>query len=43
MGIVLALAALVVITVITCLAAMWTGTPDTIINPLPGDGTSWGE
>lgn len=39
----IALAALVVIVVLTCLAAMWTGTPDTIINPLPGDGTSWGE
>ena len=38
----IALAALVVIAVIACLAAMWTGTPDTIINPLPGDGTSWG-
>lgn len=38
----IALAALVVIAAITCLAAMWTGTPDTIINPLPGDGTSWG-
>ncbi|MDP1795462.1 MAG: hypothetical protein Q8K63_15090 [Acidimicrobiales bacterium] len=37
-----ALAALVVTAVLTCLAAMWTGTPDTIVNPLPGDGTSWG-
>ena len=37
-----ALTALVVIAVVTCLAAMWTGTPDTVVNPLPGDGTSWG-
>jgi hypothetical protein len=22
--------------------AMWTGTAETIINPLPGSGTSWG-
>lgn len=38
----IALGALVVIAVVTCLAAMWTGTPDTVVNPLPGDGTSWG-
>jgi hypothetical protein len=38
----IALGALVVIAGLTCLAAMWTGTPDTIVNPLPGDGTSWG-
>ncbi|MEP0395816.1 MAG: hypothetical protein ABJE05_11725, partial [Nitratireductor sp.] len=37
-----AFAALLVTAVITCLLAMWTGTPDTIINPLPGDETSWG-
>lgn len=38
----IALAALVVIAVLTCVAAMWTGTPDTVVNPLPGNGTSWG-
>ena len=37
-----AFTALLVTAVITCLLAMWTGTPDTIINPLTGDGTSWG-
>ena len=36
------LTALVVTAVVTCLLAMWTGTPDTIVNPLPGAGTSWG-
>jgi 23S rRNA G2445 N2-methylase RlmL len=33
---------LVAVAVATCLLAMWTGTADTIINPLPGSGTSWG-
>ncbi len=37
-----AVAVLLGTAVIACLLAMWTGTPDTIINPLPGDGTSWG-
>lgn len=37
-----ALTALVIAAVVTCLLAMWTGTADTIINPLPGAGTSWG-
>jgi hypothetical protein len=36
------LAVLSAIAVATCLLAMWTGTASTIINPLPGSGTSWG-
>lgn len=28
--------------VVTCLLAMWTGVPETIVNPVPGDGPSWG-
>ncbi|MGE3449517.1 MAG: hypothetical protein AB7H92_18270 [Microbacteriaceae bacterium] len=37
-----ALAGLVAIAAIACLVAMWAGNPDTIVNPLPGNGTSWG-
>jgi hypothetical protein len=37
-----ALVGLVAVAVTTCLLAMWTGTADTTINPLPGSGTSWG-
>ncbi len=32
----------VAVAVGTCLLAMWTGIADTIINPLPGAGSSWG-
>lgn len=32
----------IAIAVVTCLLAMWTGTAGTLVNPLPGDGTSWG-
>ncbi len=35
-----ALAVLAIAAVITCLLAMWTGTADTIVNPLAGDGIS---
>jgi hypothetical protein len=38
----IALGVLVAVAVTTCLLAMWTGTADTITNPLPGSGTSWG-
>ncbi len=38
----IALGVLVAVAITTCLLAMWTGTADTIINPLPGSGTSWG-
>jgi hypothetical protein len=38
----IALGVLVAVAVTTCLLAMWTGTADTIVNPLPGSGTSWG-
>lgn len=37
-----ALAVAIAIAVVTCLLAMWTGTGETLVNPLPGDGTSWG-
>lgn len=37
-----ALVGLVVAACLACLLAMLTGAPDTIVNPLPGDGTSWG-
>jgi hypothetical protein len=38
----IALGVLGAVAVTTCLLAMLTGTADTIINPLPGSGTSWG-
>lgn len=34
----IALAAAIAIAILACLAAMWSGTTDTLINPLPGGG-----
>jgi hypothetical protein len=38
----MSLGALAAVAVLACLLAMWTGTAETVINPLPGSGTSWG-
>jgi hypothetical protein len=38
----ISLAVLVAVALTTGLLAMWTGTADTLVNPLPGSGTSWG-
>ncbi|MGA9277179.1 hypothetical protein [Ilumatobacter sp.] len=41
-GTTVAMRVLVAAAICGCLLAMWTGVGDTIVNPIPGSGTSWG-